>query len=120
MIDVTTDSGAKRKRKGSFSERTIAFFLSSPSTRHVFRRRSPPLAHHVPVIGETSHGLSFSHSSLKLPAPLSAVTSIIPSNGAAVVAALSLAATAHSCTARCQVAQEGSRVRQATATSLYI
>ncbi|KAK1586659.1 hypothetical protein Q3G72_004739 [Acer saccharum] len=50
----------------------------------------------------SSTGLSFSHSSLKLPVPLSATALIIPSIGAAVVAALSLAATAHSCTARCQ------------------
>ncbi|KAK0603463.1 hypothetical protein LWI29_005220 [Acer saccharum] len=89
----------------------------------------------------SSTGLSFSHSSLKLPVPLSATALIIPSIGAAVVAALSLAATAHSCTASCQitisfrsihmgpifyifapcpaVAQEGSRVRQAASTSLY-
>ncbi|KAK4855036.1 hypothetical protein QYF36_003419 [Acer negundo] len=34
----------------------IVYILSSLSTRHVLRRRSPPLAHHVPVIGEASHG----------------------------------------------------------------
>ncbi|KAK0606234.1 hypothetical protein LWI29_035468 [Acer saccharum] len=41
----------------------IAYIISSPSTRHVFRRRPPPLAHHVPFIGEASHGFNFSEFS---------------------------------------------------------